>query len=215
MRSRFQISIAVFMVCVALFSGMAIVTIASNETVAPEDASSTYFPLIGSGFMSGGFVRVPFDRYLDGTPVTADTILTGDEFSDVGILLAGAPTGSYCSEATTTAILVPPHSVGGIDFTFLTSSRPDTSLTCSSVPVEIMFLESVSEVTIVFGGAAVEYVLTAYDADDNALGSDTQTAEMGAGTFDVTFSSGTSDIKRVTFGRELAVTAITEVIFRH
>ena len=82
---------------------------------------------------------------------------------------------------------------------------------CNAVAVEITFLEEVSEVTIVFGGATTEYILTAYDGDDNVLGTATQTAEMGAGTFDVTFSSGTANIKRVTFGHELAITAIKEL----
>ncbi len=209
--SKFRITSTIFLIGVVLLSGIVMVAVASGETdPALVDPILTYIPFVGSEYWSGG-TQISFDRYLDGTPVTQDTILNGDEFSAAGILLAGAPTGSYCAAATATAIQTPPHSVGGIDFIFLTSSRPDTSVGCNAVAVEITFLEEVSEVTIVFGGATTEYILTAYDGDDNVLGTATQTAEMGAGTFDVTFSSGTANIKRVTFGHELAITAIKEL----
>ncbi len=212
MKSRFRIPFVVFVACILLLSSVVMASTPENEAGSePENGFFTYFPLVGSEFISRGFVRVAFDRYPDGTPIIADTILNGDEFSAAGILLAGAPTDSYCADATSTAILVPPHHVGGLDFTFLTSSRSDTSLGCNAVAVEITFEEAVSEVTVVFGGASVEYVLTAYDGADNELGVATQSAEVGAGVFDVTFDSGISNIKRVTFGHETAITAVTEV----
>ena len=87
MKFRYHIPAIVFLVCVMLLFSAFMVEIASSETgpSPQDDALLTFFPLAGSEYLSGGFSRIAFDRYLDGSPITEDTILDGDEFSDAGI----------------------------------------------------------------------------------------------------------------------------------
>ena len=173
-----------------------------------------------SGFRCAADVATPpaptttilFDRYPDGTLITADTLLDGDEFMSLGIRVAGAPETSTCEDATSAAILVPPHHVGSIDFTFLTSSTP-AELGCHHVPVEITFVEAVREVTLVFAGPSVVFTVKAYDQADDLLGTADQEAVLYGGTFEVSYASAGTDIARITFGSEGVTTAVKELRF--
>ncbi|MCP4165442.1 MAG: hypothetical protein GY759_06060 [Chloroflexi bacterium] len=182
----------------------------------PEDSHSLFLPFINYGYPSSHIisVQVPFDEYPDGTPITADTILSGDEFKAKGILLAGAPQGDYCSDATAAAILVPPHHVGFIDDTFLTSSFPVEPPGCHAVAVEIRFIEPVREVKLVFYGSSSIYTLTAYDATDTVVGAAHQESVVGEGTVDIQYVSDLSNIHRITFGREASITAVKELHYK-
>ena len=214
MMPKFRVASTTILIGLVLLFGMVMVTVASSGIGTVLGAPAlTYMPFVGNEYWASG-TKISFDRYLDGAPITQDTVLHGDEFSAAGILLAGAPTGSYCADATAAAILVPPHAFGGLDFTFLSSSRPGSATGCNGVAVEVTFLQGVSEVTIVFGGATTEYVLSAYDSVGNLLGTATKMGESGAGTSAITFSSGTTNIKRITFGHEQAITAITELHYK-
>jgi hypothetical protein len=155
---------------------------------------------------------ISFDENPDGTTITSDTILNGDEFQSAGILLAGAPQDSYCAEATATKILVPPHQVS-IGFTFLTSSRPNDLSGCETVPVEITFVESVTEVTLTFAGASATYTMEVYDSAGNLLQTVNKDAVFGGGTFEISYASGSANIKRITFGRKTALTSIKQIQF--
>jgi hypothetical protein len=153
---------------------------------------------------------VVFDHYPDGTPVTTDTILDGDEFLALGIRLAGAPESSYCEEATAAAILVPPHHIGGVDFTFLTSSQPDR-LVCSAVPVEIRFVGAARKVMLIFAGSTDIHTMRVYEQSGSLLGEVYQSAVWGEGTFEVSYTSSSADIARLTFGRETSTTIVKEL----
>ena len=153
---------------------------------------------------------VVFDHYPDGTPVTTDTILNGDELLSLGIRVAGAPESSYCGEATAAAILVPPHHIGAADFTFLTSSRPDR-LACHAVPVEISFVQAARKVMLIFAGSTDIHTMRVYDQSGSLLGEVYQPAVWGEGTFEVSYTSGSADIARITFGRETSTTIVKEL----
>jgi len=156
--------------------------------------------------------RISFDAFPDGTAVTGERILGGDEFVAAGILLAGAPEESYCAGATATAIRGSGR-YGGISFYFLTTAMPDEIDKCNGVPVEITFTEPVRQVTLTFAGASQMYTLKAYDDEGKLLGSSETEAVFGGGTFEAAYSSKQADISRVTFGRPLALTAVKEISY--
>jgi hypothetical protein len=156
---------------------------------------------------------ITFDAFPDGTPVTTDRILDGDEFQSAGILLAGAPQGSYCAEATATKILVPPHHVS-IDFTFLSSSRPDELSGCDGVPVEITFIEPVVEVELTFAGASSTYTMEVYDSAGNLIQTVDRQAVYGGGTTVIGAGSSSGNIKRVVFGKQASITAIQQIWYK-
>jgi hypothetical protein len=156
--------------------------------------------------------RVAFDSYPDGTPITTDRILEGDEFLDMGIRLVGAPESSYCADATVAAIRRPGLS-GDITFNYLTSASPGNIKRCNTIPVAIIFISPVRQVTLTFAGASVTYTLKAYDSGGRLLGTAQEDAVWNGGTFEVLFSSESSNISRVTFGSQTAVTAIKEIYY--
>jgi hypothetical protein len=153
---------------------------------------------------------VVFDHYPDGTPVTTDTILKGDEFLSLGIRLAGVPESHYCPNATSAAILVPPHHIGAVNFTFLTSSEPDR-LACKEVPVAISFEQDMRKVALVFAGTTGTHIMEVYDRSGSMLGAIYPSAVWGGGTFDAIYTSANRDIARVTFGRSGSTTIIKEL----
>jgi hypothetical protein len=55
--------------------------------------------------------------------------------------------------------------------------------------------------------------MKAYDSGGRLLGTVQGDAVLNAGTFEVTFSSGSSNVSRVTFGHQAAVTAIKEIYY--
>jgi uncharacterized protein YraI len=161
---------------------------------------------------ASGSARIDFDALPDGTPITTARILEGDEFLSQGIRLAGAPESSYCADATAAAIR-PPGAYSGITFNVLTTARPDDTRACNTIPVAIIFSDPVRRVTLTFAGATATYTLKAYDSTGGLLGAVDREAVLGAGTFEVTFDSGSANIHRVTFGHETAVTAVKEVYY--
>jgi hypothetical protein len=68
-------------------------------------------------------------------------------------------------------------------------------------------------VTLTFAGASVIYTLRAYDSGGTLLGTSTQAAVYGGGTFQVSFSSASANISRITFGYTTAITAIKQICF--
>ena len=155
-------------------------------------------------------IVVTFEKYPDGTPILDDTILQGDEFESKGIILSGAPEGTYCEEATSTAIMMEPHpSYVPTEF-FLTTSKP-LDLTCHTVPVKILFVNPVVYVQLTFYGASTEYTMKVYDQADNLLGTVDQVAVKWEGPFEISYSSSDYDIKYITFGLPQALTAVEKV----
>ena len=155
---------------------------------------------------------VTFDKYPDGAAIIVDTILQGDEFESEGIILSGAPVGSYCQEATSAGIMTPPHSVGLPSINFLTTTEP-TDFRCHGVPVKILFVKPVNEVHLTFYGASKEYTMKAYDQADNLLGKVDQDAVCCSDPFEISYSSIGYDIKYITFGSPSAITAVEKAAY--
>jgi hypothetical protein len=183
-----------------------VVVDSAEEVAESNEENNEYRKTIAVIEPSG--VHIVFDALPDGTPISSDLILNGDEFLSKGIRLEGAPEGTYCSDAVAAILCSEPRK----NFNFLTTARPDNVRACHTVPVAIIFGKQVHLVTLIFAGASTTYTMKAYDSAGNLLGTVEQDALVDGGTFEVTFSSK-SDINRVTFGRELALTAIKEIYY--
>jgi hypothetical protein len=157
---------------------------------------------------------ITFSSFPNGVFITDDVILKGDEFIEKGILVAGAPESSYCADATSAAIHVPPG-CSGIPFTSLSTALPNNINSCNCIPIAITFTSLVRQVTLTFAGANVTYTMKAFDEKGNLLGTVQKDADINVsrkgGTFQITFSSTSDNINRVTFGRQTAITAIKEI----
>mgnify|MGYP001447892863 FL=1 len=172
----------------------------SSKTVT---ASFSLLPIPG---------QVTFDRYTDGSPITRDVILTGTEFQAQGILLAASPESSYCSDAKFAAVRMA-GTYGKAD-NFLTTARPGAVNSCNTILLEIQFINSARQVTLSFSGATVTYTMKVYDSRGSLLGTVQQGAVVGSETFQISFSSGSANISRVTFGKQTAVTAVSQINFQ-
>lgn len=157
--------------------------------------------------------KIIFDTFPDGTPTTPDRFLTGDEFLAKGIRLAGSPESTYCAEATATAIRRA-GTYGGITFPFLTTASPGQINRCNTIPIAIAFTRPVRQVTLTFAGASVTYTMKAYDSEGKLLGTIQKDAVFREGTSEITFSSATPNISRITFGHQTAMTAIKEIHYK-
>jgi len=156
--------------------------------------------------------EITFEALPDGTPISEERFLRGDEFESLGIRLAGAPESGYCAEGTAAAVRVAGR-YGGVDFNFLTAADPHDIDRCNGVPVEITFTEPVRQIRLNFAGASQVYTLRAYGEADRLLGSAQAQAVFQGGTFEIAFASTRADIRRVTFGRELSITAIRQIAY--
>jgi hypothetical protein len=157
-----------------------------------------------------GFTAITFAALPDGTPITGNRILVGNEFNSQGIQVAGAPETSYCSDATSAAIKLRALS-GSTPTNFLTTTSPSNINRCNTVLVEILFINAVRVVRLEFFGAAAPYTINAYDSAGNLIGSAQATPQQLGQLNNVTVTSPGANIKRVTFGRQAALAAITEI----
>jgi hypothetical protein len=98
----------------------------------------------------------------------------------------------------------------------LSTARPDALNACNGVPLEFTFAGPVREVTVRFYGAAADYLLAAYDANGTRLGSSTAQGSPYdySRAFVVTYSSGSANISRVTFGQQASLTMVLGVTGR-
>lgn len=177
--------------------------------------TKVFLPLCLRRFALSPWVDISFGAFPDGTPITRDVILRGDEFAAQGVLFAGAPETSYCSGATATAIDVYPYWHCCTHFPYLTSVAPEGPMArCDAVPVEVTFAEPVAEVRIVFEGASDVYWMTLYDSDDQLLARVGQRGEFCGPPSTVSYRSPSAQIRRLTFGRTYAGTDIVEIHYR-
>ncbi len=146
-----------------------------------------------------------FQAWPNGAPVQATQLLRGDEFAAWGITAEAAPEGSYCADAVA-AIRVD----GYADRPYLSTARPSNIRACNGVPVNFSFNPPVKSVTIVFTGAAVPYVLTAFDERGQMLGQSAQSGILNQ-TTEVTIKSTTINIASVNFGYQAAVTVVQAI----
>ena len=157
-------------------------------------------------------VTVNFEAFPDGTPINSDVILGGDEFLAKGIRLEGAPADPSCDGLATVPAIRRPHY--GITTNFLTTAEPGDPSRCNFGPVGIRFTNPARTVTLTFAGATAPYTMQAFDSGNSMVGLAVQGAVAHGGTFDVTVSSTSANITRVTLGGPpSALTAITQVYF--
>jgi hypothetical protein len=160
-------------------------------------------------------VTVTFATYPDGTPITTDQILSGNEFLGKGIQLEGAP-GAVSSCGGVTTVPAIRRDAYGISGNILTTARPDDVIRCNFGPIGIRFTSPVRRVTLTFAGATASYAMEAFDTSDAFLGSASQNAIAYVGTYDITLASTSANIGRVTLGGpEGALTAITQIVYEH
>jgi hypothetical protein len=167
-------------------------------------------------------VVITFTSFPDGTLVESDSFLSGDEYLPLGITLAGLvgpeefADPPYCVDATVVAIHLPPRY--GVTTNFLTAVRPGEIDLCNTIPIEIKFTSPVSEVIISFFGATTTYTLQAYEIGGNLLGEEQMDVVLENGIYEISYSSGNSDISRVVFGNipvrpVPSFTAITQISY--
>lgn len=179
-----------------------------------EHGATTSGPVWSFTTLSGSTgITVTFDSFPDGTLITADMILTGNEFMPKGIELAGAPEGSYCSDASA-AVLVPPFGWYAPAYNFLSTASPTNVNSCNGVPVRISFSLPVREVKLLFYGASVVYSMKVYDDAGQLLGVANQKAEGSSEKiFEIGYSSNIANISYITFGYTTAVTSVKEIYY--
>jgi CARDB/TIR domain len=156
---------------------------------------------------------ITFARLPDGTVVNADRFLKGNEFTDQGIRgIRGAPEGSYCSDATKAAIKTRSPS-GTTPGNFLTTASKGDLNRCNTIPLEIRFTSPVRMVGLAFFGAATAYTIKAYDSAGNLLRTAERSPQSVGQVEKIGVSVSSASISRVTFGRQAALTAVTEIWF--
>ncbi len=170
------------------------------------------FSIVVSGANLVRAETVSFDTFPDGTPITVNTLLTGDEFASRGVLLRGAPGGgSYCSGATSTEVFVN----AACSLNGLYASLPgDPGGSCQGSEREIEFLELQQTVTITFAAPSANPI-SAFDDDGVLLGSAIGDCEWQQcdPRCEVTFTSYAANIRRVIFGYQAQLNPIFSVIF--
>lgn len=180
---------------------------AQAPTVTPHPPTPTITPTSRPG------VTIDFDALPEGTVIDDDIILEGDEFRSQGVILAGNPVSSYCSDATSSAIEVPPYTTGfPFDSNYLTTALAGDHSTCSTVPVRVDFLDLVSKVEIEFIGCEEEYHLRVFDDTGEPLGTVSELGALDEHTT-ATYSASAENISSITFGREYCGTMIKEIYF--
>ncbi len=153
-------------------------------------------------------VTVTFDRFPSGDLIKSDVILKGSEFLGDGILVAGSPESSYCSRATAAAVRT-----YGSSANLLTTADPSNVEECNNILLKIQFASPAQSVTRKFIGATPTYTMKAYDDRGALLGTVQQDAVFGDGTFKISYSSLSTNIDHVTFGRRSAITAVTAIVY--
>lgn len=156
--------------------------------------------------LAPGRAVLRFEELPDGTPIDSSMILTGDEFTDWGVSLAAAPSGTYCEDAQPAIAVIPSRYPAPM----LTTGLPGNLGSCTGVPVRIVFQYAAKSVTVRFDGAVVDYDLTAYDSGGHVVATASREGQIGA-IRDVTVTSSSTNIAWVVFGHQAATTAILEV----
>jgi len=156
--------------------------------------------------------KYTFDSFPDGTPITGNTTnteghiwqsLQGDEFSEWGFLVASTPV-SNCVAVRMNFCWTTDNYLALLDGVSCSNSRR----------IEITFIEPVREVALAFSGASTNYVMEVYAENEELLGSPVQMAEFSkeGRLFTISFSSGSANISRISFGAYLETEAVVVAI---
>ena len=155
-------------------------------------------------------VTIPFDKFPDGTPITASTFVSANAFESKGILLGALSESSYCSNVVP-AIMLPtagrPPS--------LTTADPSNIIRCNTVLVEVTFIDPVRSVTLTFWGASSPYQMKIYDKNGNNIGTEVKEGICCQDLLNISHISTTENIKRITFGYQASLVAVTNIVYEN
>ena len=159
--------------------------------------------------LPSGTFRVGFQRKRDGTAVSADVPLAGDEYLSRGLYLLGAPNSFYCAQATGVALR--PVVGDGIRGPALTSAIPGRPASCNFIPVAFVFPRPVRRVEIEHASPAeVPYEMTAFDRQGAPVVPLPEATDYDRAR-SMTFETRNPCIAWVIFGHQSAVTAVTAI----
>ena len=148
---------------------------------------------------------------LDFRNLGATRIINEQHFSQEGIkYVRTKPQGTYC-RAAKPAILA--KGTYNAPVSFLSTAAPTKLNSCNGVVLEFEFTSSVKQITVLFYGAATNYELTAYRSNGTRIGSNTKqgVAYNYGQPYAVTYTSGSKDISRITFGHQAALTMVVAI----
>lgn len=158
---------------------------------------------------------ITFDTFPDGTPISNNTQLIGNEFSDWNIHLSSHVAEDY-GEGSVPFIVTPGYK--GTTANFLTTGNSGEPPTRSAgpFPLVIDFDVAVSFVRIHFRGAEGQtYRLFLFDGDNNQIGPVDSVFVSSDDTLLVQASLPDPIIHRIVFGRSGAVTIVEAIEFQH
>jgi hypothetical protein len=144
---------------------------------------------------------------------TRNRFLQGDEYALEGIVkIKPVIGGAYCVDAQLALLQPAEHDPPE---SFLTTARNSNVKECNTLPVSFEFADPVRSISIEFSGAAVPYELNAFDSKNHLIGQSTKNAQAySTEIYTVTFASPYTNIARITFGYEGAVTQIKQIKFQ-
>lgn len=157
-----------------------------------------------------GETVVSFERYPDGAKITKQALLKGNEFLAYGAAFAPDPSHYEPNLKGQPAILNGSHSVTGNHLAITEAGKYKHSMR----NIHITFDWPLKEVTITFYGATSPYHLEAYDKNGAPIAKNHQQAVLKQGPFKVTVKDPKKRIRKVEFGHDVSITAITELRFR-
>lgn len=163
-------------------------------------------------------VYINFNKLPEGKIINERTKIKGNEFKEFGVLFKSIPQPQYCYDADKLVILPPPPYLG---YPFhnrvanVLSSENDNNA-CHTIPILIRFVKPVSEVTLFFYGAFVDYNLQAFNNLGEEIDKNSKLGDLRKFT-KIGVNSSVNDISRVMFGRyeePWAEIAISGIIYK-
>ena len=127
-------------------------------------------------------------------------------FASEGIASVRAePDSSYCSDASRATL-------SNWRGETVLSTGSSSITTCNAVPISIEFTRPVRSVELTFLGAQVDYRMNVFNTSDGRIATRVQEGSLSSERT-ISYTSGSPNIKRITFGRSTAITAILEIQF--
>ncbi len=196
-------------------------TTAAAVTSSPVATTTATNPLAtGTGPAASGTTAttplptsgsIAFARFPDGQSVDHSIVLQGNEFLSAGIRASAAPEPGSCTDPV--AALIAPGSYKAKFYALSTAERSDVTM-CNEVPVAVDFTQPVRQVTLVFAGERATYQLKVYDTRLVQIGRAQRSAVDDGSSFQIGYSSGSSNISRIVFGSTGHVTLVGEIRYQ-
>jgi hypothetical protein len=199
----------------AQLDSMAVVDV-TNKVSESDESNNELLKAISVTRVSSNKI-ITFDTLPNGSSITSDMYLSGNEFEEFGITFSAKPSTSYCAQADRVAILIPPaYKVR--DFNVLSTATSTNTRQCNGgVPLVITFIEPVSRVKLSFYGSTSKYVMQVFDSTGELVTE--EYVDAMSGQSNVVFyqpGRGSNIIKQVTLvdvESPYGVTLIEEIEF--